>query len=88
MWRPVLDIPKVPDDVIDFLFNVNQGTHIDRYCPSEDKVTNQVVISYSQLWLLKHHEPERVVGRILDVVPGMRFFLGKPTLCRCGRLNR
>jgi hypothetical protein len=84
----VLEIPGIPEDVIEFLFNVNHGTHIDRYCQTEGSVTDQVVISYSQLGLLKRHEVERVVGRIMDVVPGTRFFLGKPTLCRCGTLNR
>lgn len=83
-----LEIPGVPVDVIDYLFNVHQGTRIDRYCPTEGKITSQVVISYSQLWLFRHHEPEKVLGRILDVVPGMGFFLGKPTLCRCGTINR
>jgi hypothetical protein len=83
-----VDMPVIPQDVIDFLFNVNQGTHIDMYCSNERKITDQVVISYSQLWLFKHHEIERVFGRVFDIIPGVRFFIGKPTLCRCGTINR
>jgi len=84
----VPDIPQIPHDVIHFLFNVNQGKHMDAYCSKCEKITDQVVISYSQLSYLKRHEPERIMGRIFDIVPGMRFFLGKPTLCRCGTLNQ
>lgn len=82
------DIFEIPRDVIEFLFNVNQGTHIDRRCAKCDKLTDQVVVSYSELSFLSLSEAEKIVGRFMDFIPGVRFFLGKPTLCRCGRLNR
>ena len=86
--RVVLNLPNVPNDLVEYLFNINQGSHIDAYCSKEKMITDQVVISYSQLSQFSGHEPERIVGRIFDIVPGVRLFLGKPTLCRCGTVNR
>ena len=79
----------IPEHLIKALFNLNQGKRLDAYCTKCDAVTNQVVISYSQLSLPQRNEVIRIVGRVLDFVPAMRLFIGKPTLCpKCKTVNR
>jgi hypothetical protein len=83
-----MQIPGIPEDVIDYLFNVHEGASVDRYCSRENQITTQVAISYSELLIFSRHEPGKIVGRIMNMMPGAGFFLGKPTLCRCGTINR
>lgn len=83
------EIPEVPEDLVKSLFNLNQGKRVDAYCTRCDAVTSQVRISYSQLSIPQRNELMRIVGRVLDVVPGMRLIIGKPTLCpQCKTVNR
>lgn len=83
-----MDFSELPQEVIDFFFNFNQGSHVDARCAKCKTLTDQVVVSYAQLPWFNHNDVDRVLGRVLDVVPAVRLFLGKPTLCRCGTLNR
>ena len=79
----------LPADVVSFLFNLDQGKHTDRKCQSttcRGAMRDQVVVSYSDLRELESVGVFRFFGRLLDVLP-MRLFLGKPTVCKCGRLN-
>jgi hypothetical protein len=83
------EIPEVPQEIIKSLFNLNQGERIDAYCIKCDAVSTQVRVSYSQLSIPQRNELMRITGRILDVVPGMRLFIGKPTICPiCKTVNR
>lgn len=81
-------IPRISRSLVDSLFNLNQGRRVDRYCPSCGDMTAQVTLSYSQLPPLSQHELAKVAGRLLDVIPGVSFLTGRPTLCHCGTLNR
>ncbi len=84
-----MSIPNLPEDFIQFLFNFDQGRHLDTYCSTCRKVTDQVVVSYRELPLSRQRELDRVLGGILDMIPGIpRFAFGKPTVCYCGTLNR
>ena len=83
------EVPGIPEDLVKSLFNLNQGARLDAYCVKCNGVTNQVRISYSQLSIPQRNELMRIAGRVLDVVPGMRLFIGKPTLCpECKTVNR
>jgi hypothetical protein len=80
----------LPADVIDYLFNVNEGKHIERQCGGDSHrgaLTDQVVVSYSDIAVFRTAGPFRFAGRLLDVLPGVPIFVGKPTVCRCGRIN-
>lgn len=80
---------NLPTDVVSFLFNIDQGKHMDRKCHSgtcRGAMRDQVVVSYSDLHELQSAGVLKLFGRLLDVLP-VRLFLGKPTVCRCGRLN-
>lgn len=69
------------------LFNIGQGEHVQRPCSSCSKMTEQVIISYSETEVLRRLNL-RLVGRILDIVPAMPLIVGKPSICHCGTLNR
>jgi hypothetical protein len=86
--HPMSGIPGVPEELINYLFNFDQGKHVDAYCDTCGKITDQVIVSYGQLSGLRTHELEKIMGRLLDIVPGARFFMGKPMFCRCGTVNR
>jgi hypothetical protein len=79
---------QIPEDLIRFLFNFDQGTKIQAYCGHCRTMTEQVSVSYSQLPPLHRHELEKVAGRFLDMVPVSRLFFGRPTYCSCGTVNR
>jgi hypothetical protein len=81
-------IPGVPEELVTYLFNFDQGKHLDTYCSSCRQITDQVVISYSQLPEGSADELAKFAGRLLDIIPGTRLFMGKPTICRCGTVNR
>lgn len=81
---PIIELPA---DIVAHLFNLNQGKHIDRPCSACGKVTEQVVVSYSEVGQLRKLAVSRFLGRVLDFVPGTGILVGKPTVCRCGRLN-
>jgi hypothetical protein len=84
----VTDLPKLPDDLVRALFNLHQGEEIDAYCGHCQDLTKQVKISYSQLSVPQRNQLKGLVGRVLDAVPGFRFVIGKPTLCRnCKTVN-
>jgi hypothetical protein len=84
----MIKIPKLADDVVNYLFNLDEGRHLERYCSTCNKITDQVAVSYSVLPPLRQHELEKVLGRVLDIVPGIRLVVGKPTACKCGVVNR
>lgn len=83
------DVPEIPGDLINYFFNLDQGATLDAYCVKCNAVTKQVRVSYSQLSIPPRNELMRIAGRVMDVVPGMRLFIGKPTLCpKCNTVNR
>lgn len=81
-------LPELPDKVVSYLFNLERGEHHDRFCSSCGKVTDQVAVSFSDVPALRDHEAQRLAGRLLDFVPGISLFGGKPTVCSCGAVNR
>jgi len=83
-----MSIPNIPEDFVQFLFNFDQGRHVDAYCNTCRRITDQVIVSYRQLPLSRQQQLDRAIGGILDIIPGMRFVLGKPMVCSCGTLNR
>lgn len=82
------NLPDLPFELVAYLFNLDQGRHLDRPCTRCARVTDQVVISYGELPGSARGVLERVVGRTLDIVPGARLLAGKPTVCACGAVNR
>jgi hypothetical protein len=82
------ELPELPTELISYLFNLDQGKHIDRVCVGCRQVTDQVIVSYSDLPVGRRRMLESIAGRIFDIVPGVRIFLGKPSVCRCGQLNK
>lgn len=81
-------LPDLPEQLIRYLFNLDHGEHLDRYCRSCDKITDQVAVSYSEIPGLRENELERLIGRVIDIVPLAPVLGGKPTACGCGTVNR
>lgn len=79
---------KIPEKIVDHLFNLTHGTRVQRYCRNCQSVTEQVSVSYSDLAQLRNFEPFRLLGRTFDFVPGITVLGGRPTVCRCGVENR
>jgi hypothetical protein len=83
------DLVQIPQDLVDFLFNFNQGKRIYAYCAAEQKITEQVTVSYSALPVVRQHELSRFLGRLLmDPNPIVKMALGRPSYCGCGVVNR
>jgi hypothetical protein len=81
-------IPDLPERVIELLFNLQPGAHEERYCRKCEELTDQVQVSFSDVPGLRDSEAERFVGRVLDYLPGIPLFGGRPTACKCGAVNR
>ncbi|MFI9387550.1 hypothetical protein [Kutzneria sp. NPDC052558] len=81
-------LPELPNQIINSLFNLDQGEHQEKYCRNCDRITEQVKISFSDLPGLRDYEVERLLGRVLDFVPGIKLLAGRPSACRCGAVNR
>lgn len=79
---------KIPEKIVEYLFNLTHGTRVQRHCRNCNKVTEQVSVSYSDLAKLREFELFRLVGRTFDFVPGITVVGGRPTVCRCGVENR
>lgn len=74
-------VPKAPEDLINYVFNLDQGSHIYAHCDTCGKVTEQVIVSYNQLPSMRKQELKRVMGRLLDIIPFTRFVIGKAIFC-------
>lgn len=81
-------LPDLPEKLVKYLFNLDQGEHVDRFCRTCDKITDQVAVSYSEIPGLRDNELERLIGRVIDIFPLVPVFGGKPTACICGAVNR
>lgn len=81
-------LPDLPTWIVNAVFNLDQGEHQEKYCRTCNQITDQVKISFSDLPGLREFEPERLVGRVLDFVPGIKLLAGRPSACRCGTVNR
>lgn len=81
-------LPDLPEKIVKYVFNLDAGEHLDRYCRKCNDITDQVAISFSELPELRDNELERFAGRLLDIIPLAPIFGGKPTACRCGTVNR
>ena len=57
------DVIRIPQELIDYLFNFSQGKRIYVYCEAERKITEQVSVSYSTLPLLRQDELRKFAGR-------------------------
>jgi ribosomal protein L44E len=79
---------SLPEDLVSYIFNLDHGKCVYKYCNRCEDHTEQVVISYSDIPSLKRGEIERLVGRVLNIIPGVSLLAGKPTVCRCKTLNR
>jgi len=75
----------IPEYLVRYLFNINQGAEIMAPCKECGKATKQVVISYEDLPALKKLRP---AGRAFDIFPLGPVILGRPSLCECGTVNR
>lgn len=89
----MLGIPELPEDLIRRLFNLDQGMHVETRCKSCGKLTDQVVISYELLPILREAGVDLalmgpLIGRLMDIIPLMPILVGRPTVCRCGTVNR
>ena len=80
--------PDLPEKVVKYLFNLDQGEHIDKYCRKCDQITDQVAMSFGEVPGMRDNEWERLLGRVLDIVPLFPVLGGKPTACTCGTVNR
>lgn len=74
-------VPKVPDDLINYIFNLDQGKHVYAYCDTCGKVTEQVIVGYDQLPAMRKQELMQVMGRLLDIIPFTRIVIGKAVFC-------
>ncbi|MET9225742.1 hypothetical protein [Lentzea sp. NPDC003310] len=81
-------LPDLPEKLVRYVFNLDQGEHLDRPCRTCDAVTDQVAVSYSEMPGLRGNELERLIGRVFDIVPLAPVVGGKPTVCSCGTVNR
>lgn len=81
-------LPDLPEKIVKYLFNLDHGAHVDRYCRTCDKITEQVAVSYSDIPALRGNGLERLVGRVIDIFPLAPVVGGKPTVCGCGVVNR
>jgi hypothetical protein len=81
-------LPELPEKLVNYLFNLERGEPQQKFCRSCDKITPQVTISFSDTPLFRDNEVQRFAGRLLDIVPGMPLFTGKPTVCKCKTVNR
>jgi len=79
------DLSMIPEYLVRYLFNINQGSEVSAPCKKCEKATKQVVISYESLPILKKFG---LAGRVLDIVPLSPVLVGRPTLCECGTVNR
>lgn len=79
---------SLPIDLVQHLFNLEHGKHLEAYCKQCGKYTDQVSVSYCDLPDLRSSELTKILGRFVDIVPGVGLFVGKPTVCRCRTLNR
>jgi hypothetical protein len=79
------DLPMIPEYLVRYLFNINQGSDVMAPCKKCGEATKQVIISYENLPALKELG---LAGRALDIFPLGPVILGRPTLCHCGTVNR
>lgn len=85
----MIGIGEVPEQLLKFIFNLGQGRHVDTICKKCNQVTDQVIISYELLPLLRDAGFDlALIGRLMDIVPFMPVLVGRPTICRCGTVNR
>ncbi|MGA6165989.1 hypothetical protein [Amycolatopsis magusensis] len=85
---PMSFLPDLPEKLVKRLFNLDHGEHIDKHCRKCDKITDQVAVSYGDMPTLRGNELERLIGRVIDIVPFAPVVGGKPTVCGCGTVNR
>jgi hypothetical protein len=78
----------LPENIVNYLFNLDRGGRRDRFCRKCGEITSQVAISYSDIPAFRGHEVQRIAGRLLDFVPGMSVLSGRPTVCECRTVNR
>lgn len=81
-------LPELPERLVKYLFNLDHGEHVHRYCRTCDRITEQVAVSYSDLPGLRDNAAERLVGRVIDIFPLAPVVGGKPAVCDCGAVNR
>jgi hypothetical protein len=81
----MVDLPMLPEYLVRYLFNINQGSEVTAPCKKCGKATRQVIISYENLPALKDLG---FAGRTFDIFPLGPVILGRPTLCDCGTVNR
>jgi hypothetical protein len=81
----MIDPSIIPEYIIKYIFNINQGSEIMTPCKKCDKATKQIIVSYEQLPALRKYG---LAGRAFDVFPLGPVILGRPTLCECGTINR
>jgi hypothetical protein len=75
-------------EVVTYIFNLGHGQLINRRCRGCKQVTEQAVISYADMSGDERDYVKQAVGRVLDIVPGARLLLGRPTVCKCGNVNQ
>ena len=79
------ELSMIPEYLVRYLFNINQGSEVMAPCKKCGKATKQVVIRYQDMPAL---EKLGLLGRTLDIFPLGPVILGRPTLCECGTVNR
>ncbi len=79
------DLSMIPEYLVRYLFNINQGGEVMTPCKTCGKATRQVIISYENLPALKKLG---LAGRVFDIFPLGPIIVGRPTLCECGTVNR
>jgi hypothetical protein len=79
------DLSMIPEYLVRYLFNINQGAEVMAPCKTCGKATSQVIISYENLPALKKLG---FAGRVMDIFPLGPVILGRPTLCGCRTVNR
>ena len=81
----MIDPSVIPEYIIRYIFNINQGNEIMAPCKKCGKATKQIIVSYEQLPALRNYA---LAGRVFDMFPLGPVILGRPTLCECGTVNR
>lgn len=79
--------PKLPEEIVKYLFILHRGQESKRYCEHCDKATDQIALSYSEIAMFRVSPVTKAIGRILDVTPGITFLGGAPHLCECHHVN-